>query len=145
MIAMSSRYCTFHVAGLLLGIDVLSVQEVLRAGHELARVPLAPPIIEGLLNLRGQIVTTIDLRRRLGFEARPSGPEPLWMIVRGGDGAVALVVDSVGDVIEVDESSFEPPPRTMPAAARGLVRGVHKLPARLLHILDAEAATATGS
>jgi len=138
----TTQYCTFHVAGLFLGINVLSVQEVLRASAlTLARVPLAPSTVEGLLNLRGQIVTTIDLRLRLGFEPRAAEAEPMLMIVRTGDGHVSLVVDSVGDVIEVTDESFESPPETLPAAARALVRGVHKLPRQLLHLLDPEAAT----
>jgi purine-binding chemotaxis protein CheW len=137
----TTQYCTFHVAGLFLGVDVLSVQEVLRA-TELARVPLAPATVEGLLNLRGQIVTTIDLRRRLSFEPRAADAEPMFMIVHTADGYVALVVDSVGDVIEVNDETYEPTPETLPATARALVSGVHKLPGRLLHLLDAtQAAT----
>lgn len=140
---MSTQYCTFHVAGLYLGVDVLSVQEVLRS-TELARVPLAPPTVEGLLNLRGQIVTTINLRRRLSFEPRPDDAESMFMIVRTTDGYVALVVDSVGDVIEVDADTYEPAPETLSPASRSLVTGVHKLAGRLLHLLDAnQAATLT--
>lgn len=140
---MSTQYCTFHVAGLYLGVDVLSVQEVLRS-TELARVPLAPPTVEGLLNLRGQIVTTINLRRRLSFEPRPDDAESMFMIVRTTDGYVALVVDSVGDVIEVDADTYEPTPETLSPASRSLVTGVHKLAGRLLHLLDAnQAATLT--
>ena len=135
-----TQYCTFHVGGLFLGLDVLSVQEVLRASP-LSRVPLAPPTVEGLLNLRGQIVTTIDLRRRLGFEPRQADAEPMFMIVRTADGHVSLLVDSVGDVIEVTDESFEAPPETLAPATRSLIRGVHKLPKHLLHLLDPEQAT----
>lgn len=133
---MSTQYCTFHVAGLFLGVDVLSVQEVLRSNHELAKVPLAPSTVEGLLNLRGQIVTTIDLRRRLNFDPRSGDTDPMIMIVRTEDGYVALIVDSVGDVIEVDDESYEQSPETLPATARSLVQGVHKLPGGLLHLLN---------
>lgn len=136
-----TQYCTFHVAGLFLGIDVLSVQEVLRASP-LSRVPLAPPTVEGLLNLRGQIVTTIDLRRRLGFAPRAADTEPMFMIVRTADGHVSLLVDSVGDVLELTDETLEPPPETLPPATRSLIRGVHKLPKQLLHLLDPEQATA---
>ncbi len=135
------QLCTFHVAGLYLGVDVLSVQEVLRA-RELARVPLAPDTIEGLLNLRGQIVTAIDLRRRLGFPARDSGSDSMFMIVRTTDGQVALIVDTVGDVLDVAPDTFELPPDTVPVQVRQLVTGVHKLPQHLLHVLDSEQATA---
>jgi purine-binding chemotaxis protein CheW len=135
----TTQYCTFHVAGLYLGVDVLSVQEVLRA-TELARVPLAPPTVEGLLNLRGQIVTTINLRRRLSFEPSPEDAESMFMIVHTADGYVALVVDSVGDVIEVNADTYEPTPETLSPTSRSLVTGVHKLAGRLLHLLDANQA-----
>jgi purine-binding chemotaxis protein CheW len=137
----SRQLCTFHVADLYLGIDVLSVQEILRA-RELARIPLAPDTIEGLLNLRGQIVTAIDLRRRLGFPRRSADAESMFMIVRTVDGQVALVVDAVGDVLDSAADTFEPPPDTVPDAVRRLIGGVHKLPDRLLHVLDCEQATA---
>ena len=135
------QLCTFHVAGLFFGVDVLSVQEVLRA-RELAPVPLAPPVVEGLLNLRGQIVSAIDLRRRLGFGPRESEDPPMFMIVRTEDGQVALIVDAVGDVLEVSPDSFEAPPDTMSAAMRPVIIGVHKLPRRLLHVIDPEQAAA---
>lgn len=130
------QLCTFQVAHLFLGLDVLTVQEVLRA-RELARVPLAPVNVEGLLNLRGQIVTAIDLRRRLGFPPREADREPMFMIVRTDEGFLALLVDSVGDVIEVEDSTFEAAPDTLPPPIRNLITGVHKLPKRLLHVLDA--------
>lgn len=135
----AQQLCTFHVADLFLGLDVLCVQEVLRA-RELAPVPLAPTNIEGLLNLRGQIVTAIDLRRRLGFPPR-SGDGAMFVIVRTADGQVALIVDSVGDVLEVDADSFEDAPDTVPGLQRALIGGVHKLPNRLLHVLDPEQTT----
>lgn len=131
------QYCTFYVAGLYLGLDVLTVQEVLRA-RELALVPLSPTNVEGLLNLRGQIVTAIDLRRRLGFPPRKAEDSSMFMIVRTEDGFLALVVDSVGDVIEVDESTYEPAPDTLPLSMRAVLIGVHKLPDKLLHLLDPE-------
>ncbi|MGC4073098.1 MAG: chemotaxis protein CheW [Nibricoccus sp.] len=138
------QLCTFHVAGLFLGLDVLTVQEVLRS-RELALIPLAPANVEGLLNLRGQIVTAIDLRRRLGFAPRAENESPMIMIVRDADGCVALLVDRVGDVIEVEDSTFEPAPDTLPAAMRHLLLGIHKLPKQLLHVLDARETTAAAA
>lgn len=135
----ATQYCTFHVGDLFLGVNVLSVQEVLRA-TELALVPLAPRTVLGLLNLRGQIVTALDLRLRLGFEARAADADPMFMIVHAADGAVALVVDSVGDVIEAGADTHEPAPGNLSATARSLVGGVHKLPGRLLHLLDVDQA-----
>lgn len=136
----SSQLCTFEVNNLLFGVDVLSVQEVLRP-RPLARVPLASQEIEGLINLRGQVVTTIDLRRRFGFPAREATASHMLMIVRVAEGHVGLLVDSVGDVIEVQPEDFERPPNTMPARARALVLGVQKLPGRLLHLLNVSEAS----
>jgi purine-binding chemotaxis protein CheW len=138
------QLCTFHVAGLFLGLDVLAVQEVLRV-RELALIPLAPANVEGLLNLRGQIVTAIDLRRRLGFPPRNADESPMIMIVRDEDGCVALLVDRVGDVIDVEDTTFEPAPDTLPASMRALLLGVHKLPKQLLHVLDARETTAASA
>ncbi len=134
------QYCTFVLGDLYLGVDVLHVQEVMKS-RELAPVPLAPKAVEGLLNLRGQIVTAIDLRRRLALPPRPEGSAHMLVVVRSGDGALAFLVDAIGDVIDVSEDTFEPPPDTIGASARELVTGVHKLPKRLLHVLDVERAS----
>jgi purine-binding chemotaxis protein CheW len=129
------QYCTFYVAGHYFGLDVLKVQEVIRY-QEMTRVPLAPPVVRGLMNLRGQIVTAIDLRRRLEMEDRPADQLPLNVIVQTDDGAVSLLVDEIGDVLQVPEQAFEPPPETLKGTARELIRGAYKLQDRLLLILD---------
>lgn len=111
------QFCTFYVDGLCFGIGVREVQEVIRY-QEMTRVPLAAPVVRGLINLRGQIVTAIDLRRRLGLADRflgdtpNSGGEalPMNLVVRTDDGVVSLLVDEIGEVVEVDEDSFERPP-----------------------------------
>ena len=136
------QLCTFVVGSVLFGVDVLDVQEVIRH-QEMTRVPLAPPEVSGLINLRGQIVTAIDLRRRLRFDDRPvdddQGP-PLNVVVRTGDGAVSLLVDEIGDVLEVAEDAFEDAPPTLAGVARDLVAGVYKLDGRLLLVLDIDRA-----
>ncbi|MCC5022448.1 MAG: chemotaxis protein CheW [Candidatus Synoicihabitans palmerolidicus] len=129
------QLCTFHTANLFLGIDVMAVQEVLLV-RELTRVSLASATIEGLLNLRGQIVTTIDLRKRLGLPSVAITQDTMFVIVSKDDEHVAFVVDGVGNVIDVDESTFELPPDNLPAHARGMIRGIHKLEGTLLHLLD---------
>jgi purine-binding chemotaxis protein CheW len=131
----SGQYSTFFVKDLFFGIDVLQVQEVLRY-QEMTRVPLAPDVIEGLINLRGQIVTAIDMRRRLSLDEREAGKVPMNMVVRTEDGAVSLLVDEIGDVLEVDADTFEKAPQNVDPAVRHLIRGVHKLKDRLLLILD---------
>ena len=116
---------------------MLQVQEVIRA-QAMTRVPLAPMAVTGLINLRGQIVTAIDLRRRLGLADRPVGVEAMNVVVRTDDGAVSLLVDEIGDVLEVTADAFEPPPETLDPTARGLIRGVYKLADRLLLVLETE-------
>jgi purine-binding chemotaxis protein CheW len=132
------QYATFFVDGLFFGIDVLEVQEVLRY-QEMTNVPLAPNVIEGLINLRGQIVTAVDMRRRLKLKPRAEGTTPMNTVVRSEDGAaVSLLVDEIGDVVEVDAGDFELPPDNVNPAARELLQGVYKLKDRLLLILDTE-------
>jgi purine-binding chemotaxis protein CheW len=136
-LAEDRQYCTFYLAGHYFGLDVLQVQEVIRY-QEMTRVPLAPPVVRGLINLRGQIVTAIDLRRRLELEERPAGQLPVNVVVHTDDGAVSLLVDEIGDVLQVPENLFERPPETLKGVARELIRGAYKLPDRLLLILDPE-------
>jgi purine-binding chemotaxis protein CheW len=133
----ANQVATFFVGDLFFGVDVLRVQEVLRF-QQMTRVPLAPEVIEGLINLRGQIVTAIDMRRRLGLPSRASGQAPMNMVVRTEDGAASLLVDEIGDVLDVDASTYERPPENLNAAAQDLIRGVYKLKDRLLLLLDVE-------
>jgi len=133
----SKQYSTFYVADLFFGIDVLNVQEVLRY-QEMTRVPLAPDVIEGLINLRGQIVTAVDLRRRLNFKPREPGHTPMNIVVRSEEGAVSLLVDEISDVLEVNPASYEPPPQNLPPEQRELIEGLYKLDGRLLLILNTE-------
>jgi purine-binding chemotaxis protein CheW len=133
------QYCTFFVAGYYFGLDVLKVQEIIRY-QEMTRVPLASPVVRGLINLRGQIVTAIDLRRRLELSDRPDDQLPVNVVVQTDDGAVSLLVDEIGDVLEVPEKDFERPPETLKSTARELIRGAYKLADRLLLILDTERA-----
>src|ERR1035438_9074153 len=129
------QFCTFLLDGHLFGVPVPQVQEVIRF-HPMTPVPLAPPAVEGLINLRGQIVLAIDLRRRLSLAGRSAGDLPVNVVVRTTDGAVSLLVDEIGDVIEVEQSSFEASPETLRGAVRSMILGVHKL----LHQLDTERA-----
>ncbi len=133
------QYCTFHAGNMYFGIRVREVQEVLLY-QDMVRVPLASPVVRGLINLRGQIVTAIDLRRRLGLPDRPDGIDPMNVVIRTDDGAVSLLVDEIGDVVEVDERMFESPPETLSDNARELIEGVYKLEGRLLLVLDAQKA-----
>ena len=130
-------YCTFFLDDLFLGIDVLKVQEILLY-QEMTRIPLADPVISGLINLRGQVVTAMDLRLRLGLTERSSEQLPMNVIVQNHGDTVSLLVDEIGDVVEVEDDAFEPPPETIKGTIRKLIDGVYKLDGRLLLVMDAE-------
>jgi len=136
---VAQQFCTFFLRDQFFGVPVEQVQEVIRY-QEMTRVPLVPRVIRGLINLRGQIVMAVDLRRRLGMEDRPDGQLPMNVVVRTDDGAVSFLVDEIGDVLEAGEESFERPPETVAGPARELVRGVYKLEGRLMLVLDSEKA-----
>ena len=133
----SSQFCTFVVDGHYFGVEVERVQEVLRF-QELTRVPLAPAVVSGLINLRGQIVTAVNLRQRLSLRERPAGQLPMSVILRSDDGAVSLLVDEIGEVLSAEGDMAEPPPETLRGVGRELIKGVYKLEGRLLLVLDAE-------
>lgn len=137
--ANQRQFCTFFLGAHYFGIDVLKVQEIIRY-QAMTRVPLAPPVVRGLINLRGQIVTAIDLRRRLELADRTDDSLPVNVVIHTDDGAVSLLVDEIGDVLQVEETAFERPPETLRGTARELIRGAYKLENRLLLILDTEKA-----
>lgn len=132
-----SQFCTFFLDEHFFGVEVQKVQEVILY-QEMTRVPLAPAAVRGLINLRGQIVTAIDLRHRLGLGERPSDKLFMNVILRLDNNPVSLLVDKIGDVLEVEEEIFEPPPETLQGLARELIGGVYKLEDRLLLILNIE-------
>jgi purine-binding chemotaxis protein CheW len=131
------QFCTFLLDGYFFGVAVRQVQEVIRY-LEMTRVPLASPVVRGLINLRGQIVTAIDLRRRLALRERPADRLPMNVVIRTEEGPISLLVDEIGDVLEVDQDAFERPPETLSGMSRELIRGAYKLKDRLLLILDTD-------
>jgi purine-binding chemotaxis protein CheW len=133
------QVCTFEVADHLFGLPVTEVQEVIRH-QEVTRVPLAPPTVQGLVNLRGQVVTVVDARRQFGFPSRPGTEDTVDIVLRSAGGLVSLAVDRIGDVLAVDPQATEPVPATVRGRLRNLVRAVTKLPDGLLLHLDLEAA-----
>lgn len=133
------QLCTFRIDGILFGVDVTHVQEVLRA-QAMTPVPLANTAVCGLINLRGQIVTALDIRTRIGLQPRPEDREQLNIVVRTDGGVVSLLVDEIGDVLDVDPTCFEPAPEALSASSRELIRGVFKLSPDLLLLLDSHAA-----
>jgi purine-binding chemotaxis protein CheW len=135
----NQQYCTFFVGGLFFGVEVMKVQEVIRY-QQLTSVPLAPPEIGGLINLRGQIVTAVRMRKRLGLPDREDDELPMNIVLTGSHGPVSLLVDEIGDVLEVQSEDFEAPPETIADEVRGLITGIFKLEGKLMLVLDTESA-----
>jgi purine-binding chemotaxis protein CheW len=134
------QICTFYLDGQIFGIEVQSVQEVIRY-QNMTEVPLADESVCGLINLRGQIVTAIDLRTRLGLPDRASDQLPMNIIVRGPSGsATSFLVDRIGEVKNISQENFERPPGTLNGIASELVRGAYKTDDELILILDRERA-----
>lgn len=138
-----AQFCTFRLGSLFFGVEVTKVQEVIRY-QEMTPIPLAPRTVSGLINLRGQIVTAIDLRRVLEFEDRPADERPMNVVIRTDEGAVSLLVDRIGDVLHVESESFERVPDTVTGVARELILGAYKLPDTLLLVLDTDRIVGTG-
>jgi len=137
-----SQFCTFLLQEEYFGVPVEQVQEVIRH-QEMTRVPLVPEAVRGLINLRGQIVMAVDLRRLLGMPERPASQLPINIVVRTDDGAVSFLVDEIGDVIDVDGNGIEPP-ETVRGRAREMIRGIYRLDGQLMRWLDISATCRVG-
>ncbi len=133
----TQQLCTFMVGDGYFGIPVEQVQEVVRP-QPITPVPLAPRVVRGLINLRGQILTAIDLRHRLGLGEHSDQAKLVNVVVRTDESPVSFLVDEIGEVLDVDEDSFEPPPETLQGDMRELIGGAYKLENRLLLALSTE-------
>jgi len=133
----SREFVTIYVGNQLCGIPVLKVRDVL-GPQKITRVPLAPPEVAGLLNLRGRIVTAIDLRRRLGLEARPAEDKGMSVVVEQHGELYSLMVDSVGEVLNLPAAAFERNPATLDPLWRRFSEGVYRLDAGLLVVLNGD-------
>jgi purine-binding chemotaxis protein CheW len=131
---VTHQLCSFQLAGMLFGVNAVEVQEIMRA-QPVTRVPLADPAVVGLMNLRGQIVTTIDLRTRFGLPPRGASDKSINVVIRCAAGMFSLLVDSIGDVVVPTGESFEAIPENVPSLFRDLIAGAYKLPDRLLFVL----------
>ena len=134
------QFLCFVLGGETYGIPILKVREI-QVSAKITRIPQAPEAIPGVINLRGQIVTAIDVRARFGLPPRTGDDLPMNVVVRTDEGVVSLLVDEIGDVLEVDEAAFERVPETLLGTIREHVRGVYKLDVGLLLLLDAERVT----
>lgn len=135
----SRRYATFAIADQLFGVEVTAVREVLAAADYTA-VPLAPPAVAGLFHRRGQVVAAVDLAERLGLRRGGRAGPAMNVILSGGPGAVSLLVDRIGDVVEVRDDAVKPPPDTLAEPARRLVTGTVTLDDQLMLVLAPTAA-----
>ena len=133
------QFCTFYLDHLLFGVESQKIQEVVTY-RELRPVPLAPPVVSGLMNLRGQVVVVLELRRQLELPERPSDMPPVCLVVHAASGTVCLLADEVGNVVEVEDATFEPSPETLSERLRSVILGVHKLEHQLMHVLDTDRA-----
>ncbi len=134
-VTAQSEYVTFRLADQWLGISVLIVQEVLTA-QRIASVPLAPDAIAGFLNLRGQIVTAVDLRTTLRLSTRPADGEYMNVVVRHEGELFAFMVDEVGDVVAVNDDDVDPPPSTLDDRWRSVCVGIVRREDGLLLVMD---------
>ncbi len=133
---MTGDFLSVRLDDRLLGIPALRVREVVRL-PAVTRIPGAPSMVSGLINLRGQIITAIDLRRRLDLPPRAAGTPAMIVVVEHEGHAYALVVDSVGDVVRADGARQEAPPMTLAPVWRDAALAVQRDDALVL-ILDVE-------
>jgi purine-binding chemotaxis protein CheW len=131
------QLATFFLGDELFGVDALRVQEIMTY-QEITDVPLAPDYVRGLINLRGQIVTVIDLRRRLGFEKLENETTGMNLIVNSDEGLMSLLVDKIGNVLDVHADHLKPPPGTIRGIAVQYIQAVYQLEDELLIVLDLE-------
>ncbi len=126
---------TFHVGDEEFGVEILAVREINRM-MEITRVPHAPPFVEGVINLRGQVIPVVDLRRRFGMPPREHDRNTRIVVVELSDKVVGFVVDAVSEVLRVPASLVEPPPPIVGGIEREYLEGVVKLEDRLLILLN---------
>lgn len=130
----SRQFATFFVDGNLYGIDVMKVQEVTRP-LEITRMRTAPVFIKGLINLRGQIATAIGITELFGLTSAGEGSK-MTVVCKVDDVLLSLLVDRIGDVVEVEEGRYEPAPVTIPANVRMFMTGIYKLDGKILSIIN---------
>lgn len=131
----TQEFVTVRLGNQLFGISVMAVQDVMRH-QNIAPIPLAHPVVQGSLNVRGRIVTAYNMRRRMGLENFRDMNDLMMVVVDYQHELFALMVDSVGDVLQLPMNHFEKVPANMDAAWRSMAAGVFKLEKELLVILD---------
>ena len=130
-------FVTVVTGGQLFGLSLGRVRDVF-VPRGLSAVPLAPPEVAGLLNLRGRVVTAIELRRRLGLPAREDGASPVAVGIEERGELYGLIVDRVGDVLRLERSTYEPNPANLDQRWGEVCAGVHRLDHELMVVLDVD-------
>ena len=130
-------YVTMHVDKQLFGIEVKNVRDVLRH-QKVTPIPLAPPEVSGSLNLRGRIVTVIDLRKRLGLPENAAAAHGTFVVIDLKGELYSLMVDSISEVLTLSANQIEKAPTNLGAAWKEIAIGIHKLPDELLVLVDIE-------
>ena len=131
----SEEFVTMTIFDQLFGIPVLQVQDVL-GPQDINKIPLAPPEVAGSLNLRGRIVTAIDIRKRLGLPNREPGDEGMNVVVEHGTELYSLVIDTVGEVLSLPTSDFERNPSNLDEIWRDVTAGIYQLDGKLMVVID---------
>ncbi len=131
------EYVTAIIGGQLFGLPILRVQDVFMP-EGLTRVPLAPPEIAGVLNLRGRIVTLVDMRRRLGLEARKDDNPPMAIGVEWRGESYGLLIDNVGEVQKLADAGREPNPVNLDPGLARVSAGIHRLDGQLMIVVDVD-------
>jgi purine-binding chemotaxis protein CheW len=131
------KYASFYLNGICFGVPIEQVQEVLEF-QEITPVPLSAAVLPGIINLRGQILTTIDLKARLALTSTEFGGKPMMIVVRTSEGPMNLIVEQIGSVLDVDTGQFEKPTETLKSSVRAVTSHVCKLDGHLLLVLDTE-------
>ena len=144
VVTSSRQVCTFSVGDMFFGVDVQNVHEVIRA-QEMTRVPMAPAVVRGLINLRGRIVTAVDMRARLRLPPLPDDQESMNVVVQADEGSVSLLVDEIGDVLDVEESLRGHAPPTLSPVVSEFIESIYKLEGKLLLLLDPNAVATIAS
>ena len=138
------EYVTLTIAGQLFGIPVLTVQDVL-GPRDVARIPLADPVIAGSINLRGRIVTVIDMRKRLGLPPRTNDDPGMNVVVEHDGNLYSLQIDAVGEVMSLSAEAYERNPATIDPLWREFSNGIYRLNKNLLIVLDVDRILEIGS
>jgi purine-binding chemotaxis protein CheW len=132
-LSQTKQFSTFTIDGRLYGIDVMKVQEVTKP-LKVTLMRTAPPFVKGLINLRGQIATAVGLRELFGLTPDVS-VEKMTVVCKVDDVLLSLLVDNIGDVVEINETAFEPTPHTVPESVKVFMQGVYKTEDAILSII----------